>query len=89
MVALSKARIYFGELSFETNILPKIKSSNPDLLVVTLVQEPQAWKITMKNVRALILLWTSPLGIKDRRRVYRSLALASPEGVEVYNYQVC
>ncbi|MGB4096157.1 MAG: zinc ABC transporter substrate-binding protein, partial [Acetomicrobium sp.] len=35
MVSLSKARIYFStNFPFETNILSKIKSSNPDLLVV-------------------------------------------------------
>lgn len=92
MVALSKARIYFStNFPFETNILPKIKSSNPDLLVVDISSGATSMEDHDEKCQGSDPhIWTSPLvALKIADDVYRSLALASPEGVEVYrkNYQ--
>ncbi|HOJ82501.1 MAG TPA: zinc ABC transporter substrate-binding protein [Acetomicrobium flavidum] len=86
MASLSKAGIYFStDFPFERVILPKIKSSNPNLAVVDVgyglpgygnEQDPH--------------IWTSPLAmLKIADNVYRGIISADPKGAEAYrkNFQ--
>jgi len=86
MVSLSKASIYFStDFPFERGILPKLKSSNPNLTVVD-----AGYGVPGDQDGSDPHIWTSPLAmLRIADNIYRGLVSVDPQGAEVYrkNYQ--
>ncbi|WP_232618872.1 metal ABC transporter solute-binding protein, Zn/Mn family [Acetomicrobium sp. S15 = DSM 107314] len=87
MAALSSARAYFATgFPFEANLLPRIKATNPKLVVVDAAYGiPFLEDGDHEGDRSDPHIWTSPLAaLRIADNVYRGLASIDHDGIDVY-----
>lgn len=87
MAALSSARAYFATgFPFEANLLPRIKATNPKLVVVDVAYGiPFLEDGDHEGDRSDPHIWTSPLAaLRIADNVYRGLASIDHDGIDVY-----